>query len=1300
MVRFFLFSLKPQRQKLLSSNKKNSYNLRGFFEACFPTLLREVFGFDGSCWLAQAARPGREGEAAAGALLRLLDPEWGSLLRAVRAVDAEGAVLFSFPVERLPGRTQLLLESPTGRAALNASWPQYQGRLSSDSSVVSVNAAAAAAGGGGGTNTNDAHGNNANNNSGINTTVVLLDAFGYYIHWVAYFAPSASAERAAAGGGSRSRAGGGDGCGSGLGINGNASLSSDQQQLLLQGSNQQGASFSSLLGKPAASGLRSSAARALGAAIGAATTAAAAAVGSGSGGSDSASALAAAAASAPWSHAASAFCCPPYQRLVADLLEAFLPHAGSATATANAGSSSSGGIGVGGIGSAPGGIFSLGGGGGFRNNGNSTSPSPLFRRQQLQQQQHRQPRRRLSAADAARGRVLASTFVEFWLSDCNEPEPAAIAAAAAAIGSGGSGIGGSARGMRGGSAGALGGFNPNDDDFLASLGFAGTAPARCSPPPPLHLPGPPFAFPYEPPSDEVAASVATLAKHLALEKRGGPAANEVAASAAASSDATAPPPQPQPLPALALSPAAETALASVAAAAASLTPGVIGVPSPSSTYLSSWLPPLPPAAPPLPRASGARPVPPPPRLVGAAGSPAPQAFARSLYRFLRRGLENWPPAPKAMTPLVDAWLAFAAPWAPEAAAVGMLQQGSSVSGLTAPLASTSHHHHQQQQHRVHFARPLSAAAEGITQRLSAAVASAVEHQGGGGSAAGNVSGSSRPGSAAAAAFAASARFFGDLFAVDGGDDDKGFQTHFFYPDFSAADWAPHVLAFSPLWSGILPLFIDCCCARLRASAAAAEDALASATAATAGVAVTAATTAAAAANDSDKRSKNAKRAARNFLLSPASQHPPPSWILRDLVRVLRILHRSRGLVKLLEAAEAAAAEAAAAAAARSAGSGAGGLGPSAAEPRHRASPLAAFGAGVLLLDDSSSGLGTFLVDQAREWDASAEAAPGKPPVVPTTLASVAPPLPPPPPYYGRTAVPPPSTTPPRPSAFGDDEEWGAAARVRDAVAAAEAAAAAWSKVLPHASSSPPPQPRSRANSTDDLCAPPPPAPPVPPPLSSDFELAAVRALRAAAEAALPAYGAVVARERARRAAADAAAGGGVGLRRRKRSDSSPFDDGDQSQPPPSRLLRRARPADVARYRGDWMLRPVQGNEVDSLARLLVKISVAANRALGLSGPSPSASPKPCLGSPWLDAARDAAAKRGLRVNLRPLAEKATLLWLPVLFLSLKFSLWLLRVAWVVLTTPYEPGEWEVQSQQWQQQQQESVAATMVMNENE
>jgi hypothetical protein len=140
-----------------------------------------------------------------------------------------------------------------------------------------------------------------------------------------------------------------------------------------------------------------------------------------------------------------------------------------------------------------------------------------------------------------------------------------------------------------------------------------------------------------------------------------------------------------------------------------------------------------------------------------------------------------------------------------------------------------------------------------------------------------------------------------------------------------------------------------------------------------------------------------------------------------------------------------------------------------------------------------------------------------------------------------------------------------------------------------------------------------------------------------------------------------------------------------------------------------MLRPVGRNEVEFLARLLVRLSSAANRALGLSLPGPEDPPaaaasgnprlgKPSLGHPWLAAARDAAAGRGLRVNLRPLAEKATLLWLPVLFVSLRLSLWLLRVVWEVVTAPYEPGEWELSQQQQQHLSEQQAAMTMSEHE--
>ena len=39
----------------------------------------------------------------------------------------------------------------------------------------------------------------------------------------------------------------------------------------------------------------------------------------------------------------------------------------------------------------------------------------------------------------------------------------------------------------------------------------------------------------------------------------------------------------------------------------------------------------------------------------------PQAFARRLYRFLKRALTLWPQQ-RAMEPLIALWLAYLAPW--------------------------------------------------------------------------------------------------------------------------------------------------------------------------------------------------------------------------------------------------------------------------------------------------------------------------------------------------------------------------------------------------------------------------------------------------------------------------------------------------------------------------------------------------------------------------------------------------------------------------------------------------------------
>ena len=276
-------------------------NLRDFFETCFPTLLREVFGFDGPCWLTAAAAPGAARHAAA--LLRLLHPA-GPLLTAARAADDEGAVLFAFPRERLPARTQLLLAGRSGRTAL-AAWPQYPRLASAGAADTS------------------------------RPPPVLLDVFTYYVAWAAYFAAGqgggggAGAASVAPGGGAAAPAAGTAAAG-------------------------QPASLTSLLAP-------SGALAGLGRAVGRATSA------SGCGRRRRG--------------------CGPYQRLVADLLNAFLPHdgrTGAAVMPLRAGG------GIGGV---------------FGASGHSATAS---------------------GGDAARGRVLASILTEFWLTDADEPEPGAL----------------------------------------------------------------------------------------------------------------------------------------------------------------------------------------------------------------------------------------------------------------------------------------------------------------------------------------------------------------------------------------------------------------------------------------------------------------------------------------------------------------------------------------------------------------------------------------------------------------------------------------------------------------------------------------------------------------------------------------------------------------------------------------------------------------------------------------------------------------------------------------------------------
>ncbi|KAG2439532.1 hypothetical protein HXX76_004885 [Chlamydomonas incerta] len=88
----------------------------------------------------------------------------------------------------------------------------------------------------------------------------------------------------------------------------------------------------------------------------------------------------------------------------------------------------------------------------------------------------------------------------------------------------------------------------------------------------------------------------------------------------------------------------------------------------------------------------------------------------------------------------------------------------------------------------------------------------------------------------------------------------------------------------------------------------------------------------------------------------------------------------------------------------------------------------------------------------------------------------------------------------------------------------------------------------------------------------------------------------------------------------------------------------------AHYKGDPLLRPIASNELTWLVRPLVRLSARLNAALGLDVPYRSGEeaedPPEHLGQQALLWAR----RRGLRVNLRFLAEIQTLAWLLVLML--------------------------------------------------
>lgn len=87
--------------------------------------MARIFGYNGTSWLGQVVRGGKESDARA--LIRLLSPS-GPLFTAMYNADADGSIRFHFPRQRLPTHTQMMLATPAGIKFLGT-WPQYAGVL-------------------------------------------------------------------------------------------------------------------------------------------------------------------------------------------------------------------------------------------------------------------------------------------------------------------------------------------------------------------------------------------------------------------------------------------------------------------------------------------------------------------------------------------------------------------------------------------------------------------------------------------------------------------------------------------------------------------------------------------------------------------------------------------------------------------------------------------------------------------------------------------------------------------------------------------------------------------------------------------------------------------------------------------------------------------------------------------------------------------------------------------------------------------------------------------------------------------
>mmetsp|Transcript_7764 Transcript_7764/g.31457 ORF Transcript_7764/g.31457 Transcript_7764/m.31457 type:complete len:880 (+) Transcript_7764:122-2761(+) len=160
-------SLSTRINSVLQVLEENRDNLRGFFAACYQTLLWQIFNFDDGAngWL-QSASSGNERDA--WLLLDFLSPN-GQFMKAVLAADADGLMQFAFPLERLPERTQRMLRADP--AALNARLP-YRNCVQ-----------------------RDAHGR----------AHVHLGLYHYFLFWSAYYACSSARSPYGDGGGGRGR---------------------------------------------------------------------------------------------------------------------------------------------------------------------------------------------------------------------------------------------------------------------------------------------------------------------------------------------------------------------------------------------------------------------------------------------------------------------------------------------------------------------------------------------------------------------------------------------------------------------------------------------------------------------------------------------------------------------------------------------------------------------------------------------------------------------------------------------------------------------------------------------------------------------------------------------------------------------------------------------------------------------------------------------------------------------------------------------------------------------------------------